>query len=114
MRWIGVAVSSALLSVGFAAFSQGSASAEVTALPGHILFTRAGGRFGDETLYVSKADGTSQRRISKFGKTCCPWATRTGSRIVFSGAAPDTRITAVTAKSRRKQAHRASAAEGHP
>ena len=98
MRWLGVAaVSSALLLVGVAAFSQGSASAEVSALPGHILFTRAGGRFGDETLYVSKADGTSQRRLSKFGRTCCPWATRSGSRIVYGGSTPDTRITTVTA-----------------
>jgi hypothetical protein len=86
-----------VLVVGFAAFVQGSASAEVSALQGHILFTRAGGRFGDETLYVSKADGTGQRRISKFGRTCCPWATHSGSRIVFGGSAPDGRITAVTA-----------------
>jgi hypothetical protein len=56
-----------ILFAGFAAFIQGSASADVSALQGHILFTRAGGRFGDETLYVSKADGTSQRRISNFG-----------------------------------------------
>ena len=98
MRWlVSAAVSSALLLVGFAAFSQSSASAEVSALQGHILFTRAGGRFGDETLYVSKADGTSQRRLSEFGRTCCPWATRSGSRIVYGGTAPDTRITAVTA-----------------
>ena len=82
---------------GSAAFIQGSASAEESALQGHILFTRAGGRFGDETLYVAKADGTSQRRISNFGRTCCPWATRSGSRIVFGGSAPDGRITAVTA-----------------
>jgi WD40 repeat protein len=98
MRWLVVAaLSSASLLVGFAAFSQDSASAEASALQGHILFTRAGGRFGDETLYVSKADGTSQRRLSGFGRTCCPWATRSGSRIVFSGSAPDGRITAVTA-----------------
>jgi WD40 repeat protein len=86
-----------VLVVGFAALMQGSASADASALEGHILFTRAGGRFGDETLYVSKADGTSQRRISRFGKTCCPWATRSGSRIVYAGSAPDGRITAVTA-----------------
>ena len=86
------------LFVGVAAFIQGSASAEVSALRGHILFTRAGGSYGDETLYVSKADGTSQRRISKFGATCCPWATRSGSRIVFGGKAPDGRLTAVTAR----------------
>ena len=86
-----------ILFAGFAAFIQGSASAEVSALQGHILFTRAGGRFGDETLYVAKADGTSQRRISNFGATCCPWATRSGSRIVFGGKAPDGRLTVVTA-----------------
>jgi hypothetical protein len=42
-----------------AIFAQGSSSvADVSALPGHILFTRAGGIFGDETLYVANADGT--------------------------------------------------------
>jgi Tol biopolymer transport system component len=81
-----------------AIFAQGSSSvADVSALPGHILFTRAGGIFGDETLYVANADGTGQRRISRIGKTCCPFATRSGSRIVFAGSSPDGRITAVTA-----------------
>jgi hypothetical protein len=67
-------------------------------LRGHILFTRAGGPYGDETLFVAKANGTRQRRISKFGGACCPWATRDGSRIVVSHEARDGRVTALTAR----------------
>jgi Tol biopolymer transport system component len=67
------------------------------ALPGRIVFARAGGSFGDETLFVARAEGTGQRRISRFGVTCCPWATRNRSRIVSSASGQGGRITAVTA-----------------
>jgi Tol biopolymer transport system component len=77
--------------------SASSLAARPSGLAGHIVFTRAGGAYGDATLFVSNADGTGQRRISRFGVTCCPFATRTGSRIVFAGNAPDGRITGVTA-----------------
>lgn len=75
-----------------------SHSQPVTGLNGQILFTRAGGAYGDETLFVARADGTSQRRISKLGGSCCPWATRAGSRIVFARSTPDGRVTAATAR----------------
>jgi hypothetical protein len=62
--------------------SPGSASPRQAAT-GHILFTRAGGMFGDETLFVANADGAGERRLVRLGSTGCPWATRDGSRIVF-------------------------------
>ena len=67
-----------------------------TALPGRIVFARAGGKFGDETLFVARADGSGERRISRYGKTCCVWATRNGSRIVSAADGGSDRITAVT------------------
>ena len=78
--------------------SARSHSQRITGLKGHILFTRAGGRYGDETVFVANADGTGQRRVSPVGSSGSPWATRNGSRIVFGGRAPDGRFTAVTAK----------------
>ena len=66
------------------------------ALTGRIVFARAGGMFGDETLFVARADGTGERRISGYGKTCCVWATRNGSRINSAADGGRDRITAVT------------------
>jgi Tol biopolymer transport system component len=65
---------------------------------GHILFTRAGGIYGDETLFVARADGSDQRRISGLDDACCPWATPSGSRIVFAGIGSGGRVTAVMAR----------------
>jgi WD40 repeat protein len=90
--WLGAALTGALIP-GFASIS----AARTSGLSGHIVFTRAGGSFGDETLYVSNADGSGQRRISKFGVTCCPWATRNGSSLVFGGNGAGGRVTAATA-----------------
>jgi len=91
--WIGVIVFG-LLVLAFAPMSSGRPST----LSGHLLFTRAGGSFGDETLYVSKADGTGQRRLSKFGRSCCPWSTRDGSTIVFPANGAGGRVSAATAR----------------
>jgi Tol biopolymer transport system component len=90
----------ALLAFGtsIAAGSGSSAGSFRARLTGHIVFTRAGGSFGDETLFVANADGSAQHRISKFGKTCCPSANRQGSRIVFGGSVPDGRFTGVVAR----------------
>ncbi len=80
-----------------APIATASPSNAITRLTGHILFTRAGGSYGDETLFVAKADGTDEHQLSELGRSCCPWATRDGSRIVFTGIAADGRVTAVTA-----------------
>ena len=44
---------------------------QIKSLKGEIIFTRAGGTYGDETLYRAHANGTHQRRLSGYGKTCC-------------------------------------------
>jgi Tol biopolymer transport system component len=69
--------------------SPPSASIAITASGGKILFTRAGGKFGDETIFTASADGTNQRRITPFGAQCCPRWSPDGSRIIISAAAPD-------------------------
>jgi Tol biopolymer transport system component len=71
-----------------------SPSAGITALTGHVIFTRAGGTYGDETVFVAKVDGTDEHQLSELTHGCCPWATRDGSRIVFAANAPDLRVTA--------------------
>jgi Tol biopolymer transport system component len=90
-----IAVCAVAIQPGSAAYS--STGQDVGAL-GHILFTRAGGTYGDETLFVARADGTGQRRISRLGGACCPWATASGSRIVFAGNGSGGRVSAVTAR----------------
>lgn len=75
--------------------TSASPSPAITALAGHIIFTRAGGGYGDETVFVAKADGTDEHRISELGTGCCPWATRDGSRLVVSANAPDGRVSTV-------------------
>ena len=62
-------------------------------LEGRIVFTRSGGIYGDETVFTANADGTDERQRSDFGRACCPRASRDGTRILFSGEAPDTRIS---------------------
>src|SRR5205814_1462979 len=73
-----------------------SPSPNITRLAGHVIFTRAGGDYGDETVFVTKADGTDEQQIGELGDSCCPWATRDGSRVVFTTGAPDGRASAVT------------------
>jgi hypothetical protein len=52
-------------------------------LQGKILFTRAGGTYGDETLFTADANGTHEQRITGFGETCCPRWTPDGSHILM-------------------------------
>jgi hypothetical protein len=62
-------------------------------LRGKILFTRAGGKYGDETVYSANADGSLEQRITPFGKQCCPRWFQDGTHILISALAPDGRIT---------------------
>jgi hypothetical protein len=75
-------IASALFAIGLLATGSSvpaglsgtrSANEGIAGLTGHILFTRAGGSYGDEALFVARADGTGQRRISKLEVTCCPF-----------------------------------------
>jgi WD40-like Beta Propeller Repeat len=65
----------------------------IKSLEGKILFTRAGGRFGDETVFTMNADGTREERITDFGATCCPRWSPDGEHILISGLSDDDRIT---------------------
>jgi Tol biopolymer transport system component len=80
-----------------AASSGGSAGAAaqipIQTLTGKILFTRAGGHFGDETVFTATASGRHVRRITGFGKTCCPRWAPDGNHILIGAQAPDGRIT---------------------
>lgn len=69
-------------------------------LHGKILFTRAGGKYGDETVFTDNADGTDEQRISGFGSApsepltqCCPRWAPDGKHILWAASAPDGRIT---------------------
>jgi Tol biopolymer transport system component len=55
------------------------------------VFARAGGRFGDETLFTANADGTNERRVSPFGKTCCERWSPDGTQISIAHLAKDGR-----------------------
>lgn len=93
----GRAVPSAVAHPPGATASSPSAAATpgiaIATLHGSILFTRAGGRFGDETVFTANADGTGQRRITGFGTQCCPRWSPDGSHISISAGTPDGRIT---------------------
>ncbi|MDQ3880718.1 MAG: hypothetical protein M3295_06580 [Chloroflexota bacterium] len=69
-----------------------AATIEVASLSGRILFTRVGGRFGDETVYTGNADGSEERQITEFGATCCPRWSPDGAYVLY-GAMTDDRIT---------------------
>jgi WD40-like Beta Propeller Repeat len=60
-----------------------------SSLSGKILFTRAGGKYGDETVFTANADGIEQRRITGFGQTCCPRWSPDGMHILVAALAPD-------------------------
>ena len=72
-----------------------SASPEIATseLDGRILFSRGGGKYGDETLFTANADGTNVQRITDFGVTCCAQWTPDGEHILISALSPDDRIT---------------------
>ena len=55
-------------------------------LEGLIVFTRAGGEYGDETVFVANADGTDERQVAP--QTCCPRIAPDGSRILMAASAP--------------------------
>jgi len=69
--------------------SGGSSSTRppVAALQGTILFTRAGGPFGESTVFTAHADGTSEQQINQLPDGCCPRFSPDGTRILASATA---------------------------
>ena len=72
-----------------------SATPELSGLTGHLVFTRAGGEYGDETTFVARIDGSDEVQLSELGSSCCASAARDGSRVAFNGQAPDGRFAPV-------------------
>jgi Tol biopolymer transport system component len=71
--------------------SSAPSTIDIAALPGKIAFSRAGGTFGDATIFTANANGTNQRRISGFGKNCCPRWSPDGTHLLMGALAPDGR-----------------------
>jgi Tol biopolymer transport system component len=60
---------------------------------GRIVFARVGGRYGEETIFVARADGSHQRRLSKFGASCCARISRDATHVLLAAPGPGGRIT---------------------
>jgi Tol biopolymer transport system component len=65
----------------------------VPGLAGRLVFSKAGGRYEDGTLFVMNADGTSERSIKGADRTCCGRVSHDGSMLLFAGLTDDGRIT---------------------
>jgi Tol biopolymer transport system component len=63
-------------------------------LDGRIVFTRAGGQYGDETIFLANADGTDERQLTPPDQSCCVRISPDGTHVLYSALAPDgVRIT---------------------
>ncbi len=71
---------------------------DLQTMDGRILFGRAGGEWGDATIFTAGIDGTNDVRVGGFladKTTCCPRWSPDGSRIAAVALAPDDRFTTV-------------------
>ncbi len=66
--------------------SVGTADA-APVLEGRLVYTKAGGRYGDGTIFTSNADGTDEEELKGPGATCCMRVDPTGGRVLFAGLA---------------------------
>lgn len=71
---------------------------DLQTMDGRILFGRAGGEWGDATIFTAGIDGTDDVRVGGFladKTTCCPRWSPDGTRIAAVTIAPDDRFTTV-------------------
>jgi hypothetical protein len=61
--------------------------------PGRIVFTKAGADFGDDSVFVSRLDGSHLRQLSHAGQTCCIRISPDGRSILGAAVTHDDRIT---------------------
>ena len=54
----------------------------ITDLEGRVLFGRAGGVYGDWTVFLIDADASDERQVGEVGASCCMWALRDGSLMI--------------------------------
>lgn len=59
-----------------------ASSADRPALPGSILFARAGGQYGDETVFMLSSGG-EERQLTKNGAACCARLSPDGSLLLL-------------------------------
>jgi len=69
----------------------------LSGLTGHVVFSRAGGRFGEGTIFVASIDGTGERQLTRDGNSGGVWGARDGSRITYFALTSEQRGTAVVA-----------------
>jgi Tol biopolymer transport system component len=62
-------------------------------LHGQIVFARAGGQYGEETIFVANVDGSHQHRLTPLGMSCCARFSRDGKHIMYAASGPNGRIT---------------------
>ena len=68
-------------------------------LDGFIVFARAGGQYGDETLFVAGADGTHERQLTPEGQSCCVRISPDGTEVLYSYYPPGARRVTVAIQS---------------
>lgn len=61
--------------------------------PGLIVFTKAGGRYADDTPFLSRLDGTHERQLTPAGVTCCIRLSPDRRSILGASVTKDDRIT---------------------
>lgn len=69
------------------------------ALDGFIVFARAGGRYGDETLFAAGADGSHERQLTADGQSCCGRLSPDGTQVLYSYYPPEARRVTVAIQS---------------
>ncbi|MCW2571599.1 MAG: hypothetical protein JWO88_1657 [Frankiales bacterium] len=58
-----------------------------------LVFTKAGGRFGDDAVFVSRLDGSQLRQLTTGGQTCCIRVSPDGRTVLGAAVTQDGRIT---------------------
>jgi TolB protein len=58
-----------------------------------LVFTKAGGRFADDAVFVSRLDGSQLRQLTTGGQTCCIRVSPDGRTVLGAAVTKDGRIT---------------------
>lgn len=62
---------------------------DVSRFTGRIVFTRAGGDFGDDTVFVADATGANEAQVRGRNEICCPRFAPDGNEIAVPWSDPD-------------------------
>lgn len=61
--------------------------------PDRIVFTKAGAGYGDDSVFVSRLDGSQLRQLTEAGQTCCIRVSPGGRTLLGAAVTLDKRIT---------------------